>query len=238
VVGTGRDAGRAVREGDPLPPSTDLAWGYERSKWVAERLVVEAGVRGLPVSIHRPGRVAGHSRTGVWNADDLAARWLAGVVELGAAPELDVALDVTPVDWVAQAIAHLCGLEPEGRVYHLTHARPTPLKAVFEHLRARGHALEGLDYAAWLARARAAVQARPEHALAHLLALAGDSDDPADLLPDLRLPPLGRHNVERDVVAAGLPCPEIDADVLGRWIDHLERARAPIAAVLGPRGAT
>lgn len=44
----------------PIPDLTH-AFGYTQSKWVSERMVVEAGRRGLPVNAYRLGRVSGHS---------------------------------------------------------------------------------------------------------------------------------------------------------------------------------
>lgn len=51
-----------VPEADDLEGSrTGLKTGYGQSKWVSEKLLMEAGRRGLPVSIVRPGYVVGDS---------------------------------------------------------------------------------------------------------------------------------------------------------------------------------
>ncbi|HKX31268.1 MAG TPA: amino acid adenylation domain-containing protein, partial [Blastocatellia bacterium] len=81
-----------IREDDePAPPGDDrrLPAGYAQSKWVAERLVMAARARGLPVSIYRPGRIAGDSRTGISNPDDFVCRYLRGCLQLGAMPDWD-----------------------------------------------------------------------------------------------------------------------------------------------------
>jgi acyl transferase domain-containing protein/nucleoside-diphosphate-sugar epimerase len=39
--------------------------GYDESKWVAERILGLAREAGFPVTVFRPGNIAGHSRTGV-----------------------------------------------------------------------------------------------------------------------------------------------------------------------------
>ena len=55
---------RGILESDDLEgASTDLKTGYGQSKWVSERLLFEAGKRGLGGHIIRPGYVVGHSKT-------------------------------------------------------------------------------------------------------------------------------------------------------------------------------
>ena len=97
VVTSSEDVIREEIDLDDMPLPGD---GYSQSKWVAERIVVEARSRGFPVSIYRPGRITGHSRTGVGNNDDLFSRLLKACVQLGQVPELDAAFvtDIVPVD--------------------------------------------------------------------------------------------------------------------------------------------
>ena len=55
---------RGVLESDDLEGSrTDLKTGYGQSKWVSEKLLLEAGKRGLRGHIVRPGYIVGHSQT-------------------------------------------------------------------------------------------------------------------------------------------------------------------------------
>jgi len=55
---------RGVLESDDLEGSrVGLKTGYSQSKWVAEKLLFEAGKRGLRGHIVRPGYIVGHSQT-------------------------------------------------------------------------------------------------------------------------------------------------------------------------------
>ena len=109
-----------IREEDePDPPisGSELPLGYAQSKWVAEKLVAEARSRGLPVSVYRPGRITGHSLTGVSSPDDFACRFIRGCVQLGAMPDWDGEVNFIPVDYASQAIVHLSmGRESTGKV--------------------------------------------------------------------------------------------------------------------------
>ena len=87
--------------------------GYGQSKWVAEKMVSEAGDRGVPMMILRPGNMGAASSSGVWNNDDFYSLFLRCVIELGVCPdvgEMDALgweLDLTPVDWAANMIVKL-----------------------------------------------------------------------------------------------------------------------------------
>lgn len=60
-MGTGR---RGIPEDDDLEGArTGLKTGYGQSKWVSEKLLFEAGKRGLKGHIVRPGYVVGDSKT-------------------------------------------------------------------------------------------------------------------------------------------------------------------------------
>ena len=101
------DADRVVREGEEPLRVGALATGYARSKWVAERLVVAARSRGLPVMIARPGNIAGHSETSARNGVDALGAFMGACLGLGLAPELDMAFDFAPVDYVSRALVCL-----------------------------------------------------------------------------------------------------------------------------------
>ena len=98
---------QVFREKDYLEHGEILESGYAQSKWVAEKLVAIALSRGLPVSIHRLGRITGNSKTGVWNTNDFMCRMIKCCIQLGSVPKIDGLVDMTPVDYVSQAIVYL-----------------------------------------------------------------------------------------------------------------------------------
>jgi amino acid adenylation domain-containing protein/thioester reductase-like protein len=132
--------------------------GYGQSKWVAERLVREAGDRGLPVNVYRPGNVSGHSETGAYNPRDLLGAMIVESLRLGCAPEIeDWRVEMTPVDFVARAMLHISS-NPDsyGGTYHLANPEPPSADAVFDLLEERGYPLERVPYDEWLHRIDAA----------------------------------------------------------------------------------
>ncbi|MGF1473572.1 MAG: amino acid adenylation domain-containing protein [Rubrobacteraceae bacterium] len=126
--------------------------GYGQTKWVAEKLVWQAADRGLPVSVYRPGNIAGHSISGVSNPRDFLGAVIAESLRIGAAPRIEGwRVEMTPVDFVSGAICQLAD-EPEsaGRTFHLAEPDPVPADKVFGWFGEMGYALEQLDYPDWL----------------------------------------------------------------------------------------
>jgi thioester reductase-like protein len=136
-----------------------LTEGYAMTKWVAERMCAVAESRGLPVSVLRPGNMAGSSETGVSNPDDLNYLLLQGMIEAGCAPILDTnfALDLTPVDFAAKAVAHLAVHSPHaiiGQRVHLQNPqKPVALKDVVAWLKEElGYSIESVTREEWIKR--------------------------------------------------------------------------------------
>jgi amino acid adenylation domain-containing protein/thioester reductase-like protein len=125
----------------------NLSEGYSMTKWVAERMCTIAESRGLPISVMRPGNMAGSTTTAAQNHDDLHYLFIKGMLELQCAPDLDqgesYALDLTPVDFAAKAVVQLAVQTPSraiGQRFHLQNAQnPVLLKQVTEWLRQAGH---------------------------------------------------------------------------------------------------
>ncbi|MEK8142173.1 SDR family oxidoreductase [Streptomyces sp. M10(2022)] len=68
-----------ITESTPTGPAPDLPDGYAQSKWVAEGLLGLARERGLPVTVHRPGRISGDTATGACQDRDLLWQLVKGV---------------------------------------------------------------------------------------------------------------------------------------------------------------
>ncbi len=100
---------------------------YQQSKFTAEHLVRQAGrERGLQWKIVRPGQIFGEARTGFYpqgqtNVSGLFYDIFKTIIESGVALYSETHYDVTPVDYVARAIAFLALKEKRmGETFHLT----------------------------------------------------------------------------------------------------------------------
>ncbi|RAM48827.1 MAG: hypothetical protein C6Y22_25745 [Hapalosiphonaceae cyanobacterium JJU2] len=161
-----------VQESDPLNYSHDLESGYAQSKWVAEKLIIKAQKRGLPTCIYRPGNITGSKKNGICNTNDFIWRMVKGCIQIGMAPELDITVDMTPVDYVAQAIVHL-SLQREsfGKAFHLFNPCPIHWTMLVERIRSFGYPLELVSYDKWRNKLIAHAKHFPENALYPFLPL-------------------------------------------------------------------
>ncbi len=145
-----------------------LNGGYDKSKWVTEKLVQIARSRGLPCVIYRPGRITGHSQNGFWHSDDLLSRMVRGCIQLESWPVLpwDEAIEMTPVDYVSRAIVALSRRKASyGQAFHLFN--PSPIKAsdIVAWTNALGFVMRETPYLEWRARLDALLEAGEEHTL-------------------------------------------------------------------------
>ncbi|MEL6131229.1 MAG: non-ribosomal peptide synthetase, partial [Cyanobacteria bacterium J06628_4] len=79
-----------VYEDDDLNLSRDfLCWddGYAQTKWVAEKLILDARDQGIPITVFRPGVIMGSSQTGATNPNDFLSRSVKGCIQLGYYPD-------------------------------------------------------------------------------------------------------------------------------------------------------
>ena len=144
---------REVGETDDVHPYLHgLHLGYAQSKCVAEALVLQAGERGLPVTIHRPSLITGNRTSGVSNSDDLLSRLFKGMIQMEAAPDLDWSLDCCPVDYVADAIVHLAARQMQPSVFHLVNPAPRHWRELILWMNLFGYRVRLLPYREWLGR--------------------------------------------------------------------------------------
>ncbi|MFE2347862.1 amino acid adenylation domain-containing protein [Kitasatospora cineracea] len=166
-----------VTEHTPAGPVEALPDGYAQSKWVAEGLVALARERGLPVTVHRPGRISGDTATGACQDRDLLWQLIKGCLQAGAVPDLPPgSTGWVPVDYVSAAITAFVLAAPAGSgTFHLTHPEPPGLDRVFAAAETLGYRLRTLPADHW----RAAVAARHDNAAQLLLGESGPAPDPA-----------------------------------------------------------
>lgn len=215
------DVSRTVSEDSDPDDGPFPSGGYAQSKRVAERLAAAAAQRGLPVAIFRLGRVWGDSRTGVCQPADLFWRIFEGCLRVGAVPDLDFEVALTPVDCIARAAVllprhgDLPGRGNGGRgVFHLFNPHPASFRDFAAAAEVLGYRFERLPFERWLALIGGAVGAAEAGLYGVLPAFAW------------RLPNLGfdcRRTLRR-LGDAGVVYPRDNAALIRRYLLHLIQA--------------
>src|SRR5262249_10197627 len=138
----------------------------------------------------------GHSQTGACNADDLFSLVLQACLLLGAAPELDAEIHLTPVDFVSRAVVELSrSPSTAGKAFHLMNPVPVTWQAVVEALRASGSVKRALPYDRWHSELSRRGCERRERAVELLCGLLSGARPP--------FPP-GRRRLSQDNTSSGL----------------------------------
>ncbi|TFK49407.1 alpha-aminoadipate reductase Lys1p [Heliocybe sulcata] len=178
-----------VPEDDDLEGArATLKTGYGQSKWVSEKLLFEAGRRGLTCRIVRPGYVVGDSNSAVTNTDDFIWRMVKGCVQLGLIPDINNTLNMVPVDRVAACTALAAVSEWDGplSVFHVT-ARPLPtFNQILTSLSSYGYSVQQCEYLVWRRRLEQHVMEVQDNALFPLLHFVLDDLPTSTKAPELK----------------------------------------------------
>ena len=145
---------------------------YARSKFEAEKLVLEAALNGLPVHIMRMGNLTNRQRDGVFQINhqtNAAAQRIKGILELGVVPDYlineDMYVEFTPIDEAAQAIMLLVRhFDPDRTVFHINSTKVVYLEKLMGYFTALGYPLQEIPGDEFTAVLReTAKQAGKEH---------------------------------------------------------------------------
>jgi amino acid adenylation domain-containing protein/thioester reductase-like protein len=206
---------KIIRESD-IGDIQALDEGYSQSKWVAEKLVMLAGERGLPVCIYRPSRITGHSQTGLSNKDDFLSIGIKGCIQLGLLPALDDQEDnMVPVDYVSRAIVYLSQqTDLLGKTFHLVNPRSILMGELFNWLRSLGYRLEQTSYAQW----RSELSRHEENALYPLL-----SSFPQEDFESIKDPEFDCQNTIEGLTGTDIVCPPVDTKLLDLYFSDFRK---------------
>ncbi|MFJ8768784.1 amino acid adenylation domain-containing protein [Streptomyces clavifer] len=211
-----------------------LRYGYQQTKWASERLLEQASERGLPVTVHRLGRVVGPIGTGKINYQDFLWTVLRAGVPAGLVPDLFTEESWTPADRVAaEIVATGPGTRRPAAVVHHHAGTPVCQEDLHRWLREYGYAVETIPLDTWRER----IPQDAEDAAAVLAFFDSLPEAPIGTDGDLALATVQADHVRTGLAAAGgsLPPahPVIDRAAFFRQLDHCV-ARGDLPAPTAP----
>ncbi|MFF9768368.1 amino acid adenylation domain-containing protein [Streptomyces sp. NPDC014636] len=216
-----------------LAPHPGLRYGYQQSKWASERLLEQAAERGLPVSVHRLGRVIGTAGTGYVNAGDFLWSVLRAGIPAGIVPELFEDEIWTPVDYIAKSVVYL-GLNATGPVFNHAAVPRTRLSDLYDWVEEYGYGVRRLPLPEWCAQLpRTADVAATTLAFFDSHGVSGSDGH------DLRLGRVHADNVREGLRDSGITCPPVGRDLVFRYLDRcVATGDLPVPAGRGRRSAS
>ncbi|BAZ11500.1 amino acid adenylation domain-containing protein [Calothrix sp. NIES-4071] len=204
---------------DNINASKAPSTGYTQSKWVAEKLVTIARSRGLPISIYRPGRISGSSKTGVCNTNDHTFRMIKGCIQLGKVPDRNTTVNISPVDYVSQAIVHLSRQkESLGKIFHLVNPQPAHWRQVVNYIRFYGYPLVEIPESKWRAELLNSKNFE-ENALYPLISMfTEDANNTTTLTSELKL---DCQNTLAGLATTSINCPPVNQELFNTYFSYL-----------------
>ena len=190
--------------------------GYAQSKWVAEKLVEQAGARGIPYAIYRPGLVSGHSISGAWNTDNLISSMTRACILLGSIPALDVIVNIVPVDFVSASIIHL-SRDPEnfGKVYHLDNPQPLHFSELADWMADQGFEARKVSFDEWRAELFRQVSHLPSDGWEPYLPLVEEVEEKQVFMPEFDL-----TNTLTALRGSGIECHPVNHQLFNTYLEY------------------
>lgn len=220
------DLSQQITEQTPLPRFESLANGYSKTKWVTERMIQQARGLGLPVSIYRPGNITGHSVSGASNTGDIMHTLVMAILHVGAIPDVELTVDLTPVDFVANSIVALSQKkECLGGTYNLLN--PTPLQAsmMANWLRESDFSVDVVTLKEWREGLSNLVDSIPGEVLgimAEVLSPDANSGADRDAIPAAFQTRFDCSHVTTALDGTGVACHPVNDELLARYLVFLE----------------
>jgi thioester reductase-like protein len=205
-------------EKDPIDHQGPLNLGYDEAKWVAEKCLLHAQERGLPVARYRPGEVGGDSLTGQCVTNHFIIACFKGFLQFGAFPDLDIEVDVAPVDYVARAMVHLAFQRNAlGRAFHLTNPSRRRLQDGLTYLRNLGYQFEELPFV----ELRDRLVSSSDFANNALFAYQAALEEMNEF--SMQLPTYDARETQRELANSGITCPPADEKLFGAYLRYLQK---------------
>ena len=207
--------GIPAAETELTAPEANLMTGYQQSKWVAEKLVSLAQTRGIPSRIFRPFWVSWHSQTGAINQRDLVSNLILGCLELGQAPQFHQGINLSPVDYVCQAIVSLSQNSASvDQVFHLVNPNDTLWEDIVTQLQASDHSLKLVPYATW----QEALVQNPQNPFFPFLGILQTDEAWKEVFLQFECQQAIAALTDSDIT-----CPPINAALIGQEIGQLKK---------------
>eukprot|EP01060_Flectonema_neradi_P030978 TRINITY_DN459_c1_g3_i1.p1 TRINITY_DN459_c1_g3~~TRINITY_DN459_c1_g3_i1.p1 ORF type:complete len:1599 (+),score=322.31 TRINITY_DN459_c1_g3_i1:70-4866(+) len=143
---------KIIKEDVELETGRGLTGGYTQSKWVADKLVMNAAKKGLPVMCLRPSFISGDSHSGAWTTDDFLVRLIKGCIQMKMFPRIEPekGIDMSPVNWMSAAsVAVSFNPSCRGKHFNLINDKPVPYCSLFRMCVDQGYEMKEVEYSVW-----------------------------------------------------------------------------------------
>jgi thioester reductase-like protein len=141
-----------------------------------------------------------------------------GFLQFGVFPDLDIEVDIAPVDYVAKAMVYLAfNRKPLGRAFHLTNPRREKLVDGMNYLRKEGYQFDVLPFE----ELRDRLLSNPNFSQNALFAYQAALEDMNDI--SMQLPIYDTRETERELANSGIVCAGADQKLFETYLRYLQK---------------
>ena len=205
------------------PADLKLKNGYGTSKWIAEKLLLQAQARGFPICIYRPSEIAGDHRTGVANVKDAFSREIKSCLQLGIMPDRqEYEENLIPVDYASRAIVYLSLQQSSvGQIFHITNPCSNSKNDLFDYAIQLGYPLKKLPFEVWKAEVVERAKDDPTIALHPLVPMYAQPWDLSRISKRLNF---DCRNTLAGLANSGIVCPPVNEQLLQTYFAYFANA--------------
>lgn len=232
------DDTRVVHEDSPI--EQEKHWssrGYGASKWVSEKIFMQACDRGIPCNIFRLGLVWGDTQQGRYDELQRGHRIIKSCLVSGYGIEqYRFDMPPIPVDYVARAVRFLADRHPEGRgIFHLSSASQMA-EGVFERANEVANtALKLLPQYDWICEMKRLHQAGQSLPVVPLIDYAFSMDEGTFNEHQRHLRSRRAHfdceRTQRELEQGGIVAPALNDTLLQVCVENMREKDAELRAV-------
>ncbi len=195
--------------------------GYSQTKWVAEKLMLEAKVLGADVRVFRCGFIMGDSVTGVVNINDFPSLMIKSTIEMGCYYHEPLKVDnFTPIDYVSRSIVELSKIDDsKNKTFHILNPESIDSNKFWNIVSEIGPRLKMLGFREWVRKM----------SLDKTLAIAPMSPLFTDKIYKNTLsfmelyhkqPRFCTDNADEYLSKIGVHCPQVTHSLVQKWMEY------------------
>lgn len=154
-------------------PDGHFVWGgYAKSKYVAERLLLQARSRGIPVTIFRPSNIINFDQPASSINAEFIPRMLKGCLQLSAFPDIEALVNLIPVDYSSKTIVYLSQQQLSlNNSFNLVNPYPIKWDTLLQWITNHHPQIQILSYQKWYAQLEHTIRSKVDNELAPFLVL-------------------------------------------------------------------
>lgn len=224
VYDTPNHLGKRVYENDPLRVSNGFSLAYSETKWVSEKLVGIARSRNLHAVIYRPGDITG-AENGIWALEDMVSRMIVGMIQMKCIPHTTYCMHMTPVDYVADAIAYISTRsEAIGHAFNIINPHPLRARNLIAMVRQCGYPVRYTNFLRWRSLLKASNSSDNSLAILECLFEPGTDANPGILRHFIgKNTTYDTSNTSLLLNGTGISCPVIDQKRIAAYLKYFAK---------------